>query len=154
MSGKSPSHEEIGEEAQPRRLTDAELELLAGLSRIRVSEALTKILSSPDTYKVKNLTADVLGSVRFMSHHAGIQKFGTIASEGQFLDDDGELVFVSFLLDEFGEPFEVDIWKADYSRLRRLPTRFEMSSQKPHLPGATEDDVRFFRKLRGDDAAR
>ena len=38
-----------------------------------------------------------------------------------YVDEDGILVSVSLNLDQQGEPFEIDMWKVDFSPLRRFP---------------------------------
>ena len=43
------------------------------------------------------------------------RKFGKQVSEFEFVDDDGVLVLVSLNIDSQNQPFEVDVWKTDYS---------------------------------------
>jgi hypothetical protein len=42
----------------------------------------------------------------------------------QFSDEDGVEVVATLNADETGVPTEIDIWKTDFSRLRRIPTSF------------------------------
>lgn len=46
------------------------------------------------------------------------RRFGTRAAECQFNDVDGVLVLASLYLDESGEPFELDVWKTDFSPIK------------------------------------
>jgi len=48
-------------------------------------------------------------------------KFGRRAAEVQFADVDGVTVLVSLNLSEKGLPFEMDVWKTDFSPLVRVP---------------------------------
>ena len=50
------------------------------------------------------------------------RRFGRKVAEYQFTDDDGVEVLVSLNLDSDGKPFELDVWKTDFSPLRRIPT--------------------------------
>ena len=47
--------------------------------------------------------------------------FGQEVSRLQFKDQDGIEVSVSLNVDQFGQLFEVDIWKVDFSPLIRIP---------------------------------
>lgn len=48
------------------------------------------------------------------------RKFGKQISEYEFIDDDNVPVLVSFNVDENNNPFEVDIWKANYTPVINL----------------------------------
>jgi hypothetical protein len=43
----------------------------------------------------------------------------------QFADEDGVQVVATLNADERGVPLELDIWKTDFSPLRRIPTAFQ-----------------------------
>lgn len=49
------------------------------------------------------------------------QRFGGQVAEFSFADADGVPVLVSLNIDERGAPFELDVWKADFSPLQRVP---------------------------------
>lgn len=51
------------------------------------------------------------------------RKFGARVSEHPFVDKDGVDVIASLNVDEEGQLFELDIWKADFSELNDLPDR-------------------------------
>ena len=65
------------------------------------------------------------------SHTLSIGKddsvFGEVASELRFNDSDGVPVLASLNVDQKGYPFEVDLFKADYSKLRKWPSEDELS---------------------------
>lgn len=44
------------------------------------------------------------------------RKFGSKAAEHQFTDSGGTVVLASLNLDQHGLPFELDIWRTDFSR--------------------------------------
>lgn len=49
------------------------------------------------------------------------RRFGRTLAEGWFEDEDGFPVLLCLNLDEEDELFELDSWKVDFSRRRRLP---------------------------------
>ena len=49
------------------------------------------------------------------------RRFGESASEFRFTDQDGVEVIASLYLDNSGDLFELDIWKTDFSKVKRLP---------------------------------
>ncbi len=64
-----------------------------------------------------------MGSLRLFPE--GVQtincKFGRRSSDCQFTDEDGIEVIVSLNLDQFGNLYELDIWKTDFEKLMRIP---------------------------------
>jgi len=63
-----------------------------------------------------------MGSLRLWVPGAtGVQRFGAAVAELEFTDSDGVPVSVSLYVDQEGRPFELDLFKADFSALRRLP---------------------------------
>jgi len=47
--------------------------------------------------------------------------FGKKAAEHQFTDSDGVEVLATLTVDQNGQPFELDVWKSDFSPLIRIP---------------------------------
>ncbi len=47
--------------------------------------------------------------------------FGNKVAEYQFTDSDGVEVLASLNVDQDGQPFELDVWKTDFSPLIRIP---------------------------------
>jgi len=68
-----------------------------------------------------------MGSLRLRveGERTGAQRFGECAAEYSFVDCDGVQVIASLYLDEHGVPFELDMWKTDFSPLRRVDTSDE-----------------------------
>lgn len=73
--------------------------------------------------KVQSMEDGGMGSFRiFPDGTASSQRiFGKEISSFSFLDDDGIEVVVSLNLDQKGDLFEVDVWKVDYSQVKRSP---------------------------------
>jgi len=59
-----------------------------------------------------------------------ITKFGI--AECHFMDEDGVPVSVTLNATQEGEPVELDVWKVDFSPLKRWPSREEISVGAPN----------------------
>jgi hypothetical protein len=57
------------------------------------------------------------------------RRFGGSVAELHFKDDDGVDVIASLNVDQNKVPFELDVWKTDFSSLIRVPDAFEAGSQ-------------------------
>ena len=53
--------------------------------------------------------------------------FGYVASELEFIDEDGVAVIASLNIDTNGNLFELDIWKTDFNPLIRIPDSIDKS---------------------------
>jgi hypothetical protein len=66
-----------------------------------------------------------MGSLHFMPRGQMIanddRAFGYEMSACHFTDEDGVLVCVALYADSVGLPFELDVWKVDFSPLIRMP---------------------------------
>lgn len=69
---------------------------------------------------VQQMNDGGMGSLRTCSIRAD-RMLGRIVAEGEFRDADGTPVFVAINEDQYGELFELDVWKADFSPLIRIP---------------------------------
>ncbi|AWV08829.1 DUF6984 family protein [Marilutibacter maris] len=58
-------------------------------------------------------------------------RYGSSAAECHFHDSDGELVSVVLNLDEVGAPFEIDVFKVDFSPLLTWPARADLRAGPP-----------------------
>ena len=70
--------------------------------------------------QVEDMSDGGMGSLRFASSNRN-RKFGAQISSAQFVDSDGILVSVTINVDQQGCLFELDVWKVDFSPLRRIP---------------------------------
>lgn len=73
--------------------------------------------------KVAEMEDGGMGSLRLVPRglELAARRFGSLLAELQFRDADGVEVLASLNADETGVPFELDIWKSDFSKLIRLP---------------------------------
>lgn len=78
-----------------------------------------------ESVEVMPMSDGGMGSMRLRSEliEPTSEKFGKQVSELIFDDVDGVKVIASFNVDTEGTPFEVDIWKTDYSALKAIPER-------------------------------
>jgi len=60
-----------------------------------------------------------MGSIRSARDERRI--FGKVLAEAQCTDEDGVCVSIAINADNKGDLFEVDIWKVDFSPLKRYP---------------------------------
>ncbi|MFK4505936.1 hypothetical protein LPJ38_32325 [Bradyrhizobium daqingense] len=67
---------------------------------------------------VEQMNDGGMGSLRFVGGED--RRFGRCVGEAEFDDADGVLVSVALNVDQRGELFELDFWKADFSPLQRI----------------------------------
>lgn len=60
-----------------------------------------------------------MGSIRFVG--AENRRFGSTPVEAHFHDEDGTPVIATVIVDQRGELYELDVWKVDFSQLKRIP---------------------------------
>jgi hypothetical protein len=71
---------------------------------------------------VQDMSDGGMGSIQFCCQSSpGKRLFAEEIGEGSFRDSDGVLVSVTLNADQFGDLFELDLWKVDFSRLNRYP---------------------------------
>jgi K+/H+ antiporter YhaU regulatory subunit KhtT len=100
-----------------RHLTDEERELVAFM--------LGSAAALPKDTLVEPMADGEMGSLRFVSDRED-RKFGAELSRTTFVDSDGVAVSAILHADQFGQLFELDIFKADFSPLKRIPPISEM----------------------------
>lgn len=111
-----------------RRPTDAEV----GLIRLLVNRAEAGVMLPFEWEQqllVEALKDGGMGSLRLILGADQGTRFGSVASEFEFLDVDGVKVLASLYLDEHRMPLEIDLWRTDFSPLRALPVSHEASSE-------------------------
>ena len=79
----------------------------------------------PESLRVQDMADGGMGSLLFQPG-SSITRFGL--AELFFLDEDGILVTASLNATREGKPAELDIWKVDFSPLRRWPEVSEIFS--------------------------
>jgi len=109
---------------QSRKITQSEerlLEFLINKSSIKVT----------DDWKEKLIVFPMddgnMGSLYLsLSNEMDIKRlFGEQISECHFVDSDGIDVIASLNIDEDGKLFELDVWKTDYTPLKKIPRKFD-----------------------------
>jgi hypothetical protein len=98
-----------------RSLTQPERQLVEFL--LRLAE-LTDIHDLNDAL-VHEMDDGDMGSLQFGESREG--RLGHMVAEAQFADEDGLPVFASLVLDQSGSLYELDLWKVDFSPLKRIP---------------------------------
>lgn len=112
------------EYTQNRKPTNDELRLIKFL----IAESSIKL---PNNWElqltVKPMNDQGMGSLFLFLSNNNERKFGEQISECSFIDNDGVKVIASLNVDQYGELFELDIWKVDYTPLIKLPDDFNKS---------------------------
>jgi len=62
-----------------------------------------------------------MGSLKFVTSESRHRRFGEKIAEAEFVDEDGVLVSATINVDDRGNLFELDLWKVDFSPLKRYP---------------------------------
>ena len=94
-----------------------------------------KFLNKIDSALVQEMNDGGMGSLRFIAQGEGTRRLGQVVSEAEFLDEDGVLVTVTLNLDQNGRLYELDIWKTDFSPLKKIPDSKKVVISKPKLSG-------------------
>jgi hypothetical protein len=106
-----------------RRPTAGERRLLLELARLaRMDEPEGWV----DALKVRELKDGGMGSLELGGPEQECGHSGLVVplASVQFADDDGVEVVATLNARESGLPFELDVWKTDFSPLRRIPITF------------------------------
>jgi|SRR6188768_332826 len=108
------------ESIQYREPSEPERRLLAAMARL-VPEMDPGWLEG---IKVRLMDDGGMGSLELVPQgtHVSQRRFGRKVAEYQFTDADGVEVLISLNVDADGRPFELDVWKTDFSPLVRMPS--------------------------------
>ncbi|CAN7268778.1 hypothetical protein LJR289_001171 [Pseudoduganella sp. LjRoot289] len=101
-----------------RALRPDEQKVLVRLLDMAGCSAQTQLLNR----RVVDMNDGGMGSVRFISPSGGAHGFGQCVAEARYADADGVPVFIALNLDDLGDLYELDFWKADFSPLRTYPS--------------------------------
>lgn len=119
----------------PRPLTAAEHDIVAKLVRNTPHEK--RILEELHEAEVRDMPDGGMGSIQFCSGSLSPSErtFGEEVAEGAFRDADGTPVSVTLDLDDQGNLYELDVFKADGSALIRYPKidEFEIIDRQGQL---------------------
>ncbi|HEU0156519.1 MAG TPA: hypothetical protein VFQ82_10650 [Stellaceae bacterium] len=102
-----------------RKLRKEEADLIVAI--VRDSPRAEQVVRSLPRQRVKDMPDGGMGSLRFKAADDRVQRFGKEIGEVLFTDQDGVMVSATVNIDDYGELFELDIWKTDSSPLQRYP---------------------------------
>jgi hypothetical protein len=111
-----------------RKLRKEEAALIAAM--VRSNPKASELLRSLSERRVEDMNDGGMCSLRFQTVDNRQRRFGKKIAEAEFTDEDGTPVSAVVNVDENGELFELDIWKVDFSPLKRYP-RPEQLHLKP-----------------------
>jgi hypothetical protein len=112
-----------------RKLRKEEADLVAAMFQ-NCPKSKEFLRSLPERL-VQDMKDGGMRSLRFRGADDRKRRFGKKIAEAEFTDQDGTLVSAVVNLDEAGELFELDIWKVDFSPLRRYPRPEELRLKAP-----------------------
>ena len=115
--------------ARPSRpLRDEEKSLIVKLLD-RVPER-ARLIGQLDGAGVEEMHDGGMGSVLFQGPNEFKRRLANEVASGRFKDTDGTAVVVSVNIDQFGDLFELDLWKVDFSALIRFPRADEVELEE------------------------
>jgi hypothetical protein len=102
-----------------RLLKDDERALITAL--IAGKPQAAQLLGSLSNSLVEEMDDGGMGSLRFCARDKRPRGLGEQLAEREFVDVDGIPITVAINLDDRGELYELDVWKVDFSPLKRFP---------------------------------
>ena len=75
-----------------------------------------------------------MGSLRFVQNPTRERRFGKQIAEAHYTDSDGVAVLITINVDKHGDLFELDVWKVDYSPLKRWPKPEDLRPPEVNRP--------------------
>ena len=103
-----------------RKLTNAEQELICFL--LKDNPDTKQIINDIPNMIVEEMNDGGMGSLRFINENGLERRFGKQISEVTLLDEDNIPVSFAIFLDNRGDIFEMNVFKADLSKLIKVPT--------------------------------
>jgi hypothetical protein len=91
-------------------------------------DLISQFTNGKSTLRVEDMDDGKMGSLRLYPTgvREGSRTFGCLIAEASYTDDDNVPVSVAINVDQNGLIFELDVFKADFSPIRRLPNRNEL----------------------------
>ena len=83
------------------------------------------------SFTVQPLAEGGMGSLAIPPLDPG-RRFGSQVAECHFQDEDGIPVSVTLDVDQYGEPFEIDVWRVDFAPTVAWPTRTSITAGPPN----------------------
>jgi len=116
----------------PRLLRPEEATLIT--SMLRTSPKGNELLPLIPECLVEEMQDGNMGSLKFVTSESRRRRFGEKIAEAEFVDEDGVLVSATINLDDRGDLFELDLWKVDFSPLKRYPKAEELDVKLTRSP--------------------
>jgi hypothetical protein len=108
-----------------RKPTADERRLLLELARVANVDSPESWL---DALQVREMKDGGMGSLELAVAARYVARSGGVVTSKvsvQFADEDGVQVVATLNASEDGVPFELDVWKTDFTPLKRIPTAFQ-----------------------------
>lgn len=102
-----------------RYLTEEERTLIKGL--LEGNPNSETIVSKLSTLEVEDMSDGGMGSIRFVNKEKKQRSYGSTLTNTEVVDEDNIPISIAINLDTDGEIYELDIWKVDFSPLKRYP---------------------------------
>lgn len=109
----------MAESQSRRRLTPDEKALVECLLKQADQGSFAPI--NLETSEVSPMADGGMGSFRFVSATDDARHFGKRIAERKFRDIDGTPILVSLNVDREQRLFELDVWKVDFTPVRKFP---------------------------------
>lgn len=103
-----------------RKLSDRERAVIEELLN-STPELWNKYSRQLDSVRVAEMSDGGMGSLLFDSKRGKQRSLEKSIVEGEFLDKDDVVVSISLNVDQYGDLFELDAWKVDFSPLIAWP---------------------------------
>ncbi|PWS29291.1 hypothetical protein DHW03_05595 [Pedobacter yonginense] len=103
-----------------RKLKQQEIDLISYM--IEITEEGKRIVSKLPEIFVEEMNDGGMGSLRVVVDGEDNRRTGGVLVDKDFYDEDGMLLIVSIILDADKNFYELDIFKGDFSPLRRFPS--------------------------------
>jgi hypothetical protein len=116
VTGRDTAQVPPNSQTAARALTDRERALILALVPQHESTLSTKTLEDA---LVVDMRDGGMGSIRFIKE--GNRRRSRSIAHAEYVDEDGIAVSIEVTVGEDNELFEIDIWKMDFSPLRRYP---------------------------------
>lgn len=88
--------------------------------------AIAGLNQAPRDLRIESMNDGKMDSLLFENLNGVDRRLGKTVAECYFEDLDGTLVSATLNLDQQGKPFELDVWKVDFSNLQRWPLKEEI----------------------------
>lgn len=83
----------------------------------------SKILSKISAYKVIDMDDGDMGSITVVARSKNNrEKFSRIIAQKEFKDSDGVMISVAVIVDNYGDFYELDIWKVNFQPILNYPS--------------------------------